>query len=135
MHDFHVPISLSGLYWVLTINGDELQLPSTGRSATLSVDDAAVIDEPAFPKFSPIYSARQNFHITWEPSGDTTTLEDRTQYFLIRGYPARASADFSVVVPELGFSFKGTATSNYAFFGTEVNGYYYMQGKQPASRP
>ena len=88
-----------------------------------------MIDEPAFPKFSPISAARQDFHVSWEPVGDTTTLEDRSRYFLITGNSARASGKFSVVLPESNFSFQGTASSDYAFLGTEVNGYYYMQAK------
>jgi len=34
-----------------------------------------------------------------------------------------------IPAPESNFSFQGKATSDYAFFGTEVNGYYYMQAR------
>ncbi len=88
-----------------------------------------MIDEPKFPKVGPIYSAQKTFNVTWQASDKFTTLEDEDKYFRIGGYPAHAKAEFSVTVPELNFSFHGTATSTFAFLGNEANGQYYMQDK------
>ncbi len=122
---------MAGLYWTFEISGGEVQVSSDGRSATLEVGDKAIIDEPKFPIDGPVYDAVESFRITWEATGDLQTLEGPNKYFLIQGYPATVTGEFSVVLPELNFSFTGQATSNFAFLGTEVNGHYYMEGQQP----
>ncbi len=90
-----------------------------------------MVDEPNFPEDGPIHDAVESFRITWEAAGELETRQDESRYFLIEGYPANVRAEFSVVVPELDFSFTGEATSTFAFLGGEVNGYYHEQGQQP----
>ena len=114
----------------MPIPGDNLKIDKDDRSASVRIGAAAVIDEPKFPEAGPVYSAQKSFNVTWQANDKLTTLEDEERYFRIRGYPAHAKAEFSVIVPEMNFSFHGTATSTFAFFGSEVNGQYYMQDKE-----
>lgn len=96
-----------------------------------------MIDEPNFPKDGPTYSAVKSFRIEWEANGEESTLEDEARYFRIEGAPATVRAEFSVAVPETGFSWKSdpieaqTTSTVYGFFGGEVNGQYYMDGESP----
>jgi len=135
VHDFHVPISPSGLYWTLPIPGKSLNVDSRGTSAVLEVVDLAVIDEPKFPKPSPTYPAVESFRIVWEASGGLQTFEDAAKHYRVIGYPAVARAEFAVAVPELNFAWRSepleTSTSMSALLGKEVNGYYYDQGTEP----
>ncbi|SDY05734.1 hypothetical protein SAMN05661080_02179 [Modestobacter sp. DSM 44400] len=72
--------------------------------------------------------------MTWTPAGGQQTLRDDGKQFLIEGRPATVAARFWVSVPSLDFTFKGQATeTTYAFFGSEVNGYYFDQGDDPSS--
>ncbi len=132
MHDFHVPIAPSGLYWVTSIAGDQLRVAAD--IARLDVGQLAGIDEPQFPMDGPVYPARQSFRITWTAAGAEQTLRDDGKQFDIVGRPATVEAEFTASVPSMDFTFEGRATATtYAFFGREVNGHYFDQDIDPAS--
>lgn len=127
-----MPIAPSGLYWTTPLTGERVQRHGDGRVAKLVVKELPVIDEPKFPENGPVYDGVENFSIHFTGNGNLQTLEDPAKYFLINAYTAMARADFAVVVPELNFSFQGTAESTIAFVGEEVNGHYYVEGQQPS---
>jgi hypothetical protein len=138
-HDFHVPIASSGLYWVIAISDDNLEVAEDGRSATLRVLNKAVIDEPIYPEVGPSYPAIMSFRVVWEADGDLGAYEDPAKYFRIDGYSARARAKVAVRVPELGFTWQSepleSSQSVVAILGREVNGHYFEQGIDPATAP
>ena len=136
-HDFHVPIASSGLYWVIAMSDDNLEIAEDGRSATLRVLNKAVIDEPMYPEAGPAYPAILSFRVVWEAAGDLGAYADPARYFRIDGYTARARAEFAVRVPELDFSWQSdpleSSQSVVAILGREVNGHYFEQGDDPAT--
>lgn len=78
-----------------------------------------------------------SFSIEWQADTDEAqTYEDPAKQFLIEGFPATATGEFAVTVPELGFTFNSTMASSesaIAILGDEVNGYYYLQDQEPGS--
>jgi hypothetical protein len=136
-HDFHVPIGSSGLYWVIAMSDDNLEIAEDGRSATLRVLNKAVIDEPMFPEAGTAYPAILSFRVVWEAAGDLGAYKDPARYFSIDGYLARA--EFAVRVPELGFTWQSepleSSQSVVAILGHEVNGHYCEQVIDPATAP
>ena len=136
-HDFHVPIASSGLYWVIAMSDDNLEIAEDGRSATLRVLNKAVIDEPMYPEAGPAYPAILSFRVVWEAAGDLGAYADPSRYFSIDGHLARARAEFAVRVPELNFSWQSapleSSQSVVAILGREVNGHYFEQGDAPAT--
>jgi hypothetical protein len=46
VHDFHPPISRSGLYWVVDVLQAGVTVAPDGRSATLRLTQVEVVDQP-----------------------------------------------------------------------------------------
>lgn len=113
-----------------SLSGDQVRVGE--RTARLDVGGLAVIDEPKFPKNGPTTPARESFEVSWRATGHERTLRDDAQHFRIRGYPATVEARFTASIPGTAFTFRGRATATtYAFFGAEVNGYYFDQHADP----
>jgi len=135
IHDFHVPIRPSGLYWTATLTPGNLTVAPDGRAATLDVTALAGIDEPTFPKPGPVYQATISYHIEWTATGPQYAIDNPTKHYALLAYPARARGTFKVAVPEAGFTWASdpleTALSSDALLGSVVNGALYDQGQRP----
>ncbi len=135
IHDIHPPISPAGLYWTARLQPGQLTISSDGRSATLEVNDLAVIDEPTFPKPGSAAPATISFRIVWTALGSATMFNNADKHFALLAAPARARASFKVAVPSAAFTWESapleTSTSSDALIGSEVNGRYYDQGVRP----
>lgn len=135
IHDFHVPIRPSGLYWTTTLTPGNLTVSADGRSATLDVTALAGIDEPTFPKPGPTYQATISYHIEWTATGPQYAIDNASKHYALLAYPAKARGTFKVAVPEVGFTWTSdpleTSMSSDALLGSEVNGAFYDQGQRP----
>jgi len=135
IHDFHVPIRPSGLYWTATLTPGNLVVAPDGRAATLDVTALAGIDEPTFPKPGPVYQATISYHIAWTATGPQYAIDNAAKHYALLAYPAQARGTFKVSVPALGFTWASdpleTSLSTDALLGSEVNGALYDQGQRP----
>lgn len=106
-----------------------LTIGDDGRSATLELNDLAVIDQPKWPALdAKATAAKMNLRVTWKATDKKVLYEDKCRHFRVEGYAATARAAASVEVPALNFSWKsdpiGTSSAAFAVIGTEVNGKY-----------
>lgn len=123
-HDFNGGIQPSGLFWVVQVPDDALEIE--GHTAELNVEHAPVIDD--FQFFAPGgVPGTVSIHMKWTASGDVHHHEPgSTDASNFDGdfRPAVATGTFSG--SELGFSFSGSASSEgmFAEMGHERNGVF-----------
>lgn len=130
MHDFHPPISPSGLYWVAPVPERGLTISPDGKTLTLEMRNVAVVDQPRWPALDSIATpARLNFKMVWTADGSAVKCEDASKHFRFVGARASCRMEAEVEVPSIGFSWKSdplsTSKSDFAIVGEEVNGRYY----------
>jgi hypothetical protein len=130
IHDFHPPISPSGLYWVVPVPGQGLTISADGNTFTLEMKNVAVVDQPRWPALDSIASpARMTFKMVWRSTGEPVKYEDASKHFRFTGTRASCQLEAEVEVPSIGFSWKSdplnTSKSDFAIIGDEVNGRYY----------
>jgi hypothetical protein len=127
LHDFNGGIQPSGLFWVVQVPDDALEIE--GHTAELNVEHASVIDDFQFlaPGAVP---ATVSIHMKWTASGDVHHHEpgssgstDPTNF---DGDFRTATATGTFSGSELGFSFTGSASSETTFaeMGHERNGVF-----------
>jgi hypothetical protein len=131
LHDFNGAIQPSGLFWIVQVPDDALEIE--GETAELNVEHASVIDDFQFlaPGGVP---ATVTIHMTWTASGPVQLFQpgssdptDPTN-FAAEFRPAIATGRFSGSA--LGFSFTANASSEgiFAEMGQERNGLF-LQSK------
>ena len=130
IHDFHPPISLSGLYWVVPVPKGGLIVSPDGQTATLEMKDIAVVDQPKWPALDAVgMPAIMSFRMIWKATDEKIMYDDPQKQFRVEGYRASAQLEAQVKVPSIGFSWKSDPLSDsnakFAIIGEEVNGRYY----------
>ncbi len=131
VHDFHPPVGVCGLYWVIPVPAGGLRFGDDGKTAVLELRGARIIDQPAWPKFKARATpARMDIKIVWKATGEKVHYNDPQKQFRLDGYKAVAHLEAGVEVPEIGFSWKSgpleAAKSKFAIIGEEANGKYYI---------
>jgi hypothetical protein len=134
IHDFHPPISPSGLYWVVPVPKGGLIISPDGRTATLEMKNIAVVDQPKWPALDAVgRPAIMSFRMIWKATDEKIIYDDPQKQFRVEGYRATAQIEAQVKVPSIGFSWKSDplseSHSNFAIIGDEVNGRYYKPMK------
>ncbi len=130
VHDFHPPISRSGLYWVVDVPRTDLTVAPDGRSAVLRLIQVEVIDQPGWPKpDADARPARMDITIRWSATDEPVEIDDPAKQFRFRGWKAKSGLEARVQVPSIGFTWKSdpieTSQANFAIIGEEANGRYY----------
>jgi hypothetical protein len=130
IHDFHPPISPSGLYWVVQVPKDGLLISPDGKTATLEMKNVAVVDQPKWPALDSVgMPAIMSFKMIWNATDEKIIYDDPQKQFRVEGYLATAQLEAHVKVPSIGFSWKSDPLSEsnakFAVIGDEVNGRYY----------
>jgi hypothetical protein len=130
IHDFHPPISPSGLYWVVPVPERGLAISPDGNTFTLEMKDVQVVDQPRWPALDSIATpARMTFKMVWKSTRELVNYDDPSKHFRFTGSRASCQLEAQVEVPSLGFSWKSdpleTSKSDFAIVGDEVNGRYY----------
>ena len=130
IHDFHPPISPSGLYWVVPVPKDGLIISPDGQTATLEMNNVAVVDQPKWPALDAVgILAIMSFKLIWKATDEKIIYDDPQKQFRVEGYRASAQLEAQVKVPSIGFSWKSDPLSDsnakFAIIGEEVNGRYY----------
>jgi hypothetical protein len=132
VHDFHPPVGRCGLYWVVPVPAGGLVFSDNGRTATLHLNNIAVIDQPHWPKFKAgAAPARMDIKIVWQATDEKYSLNVPEKQFRVDGFKAIAKLEAAVQVPAIGFSWKSdpleSSKANFAIIADEVNGKYYTQ--------
>jgi hypothetical protein len=130
IHDFHPPISPSGLYWVVPVPKDGLIISPDGQTATLEMKNIALVDQPKWPAIDSVgMPAIMSFKLIWKATDEKIIYDDPQKQFRVEGYRASAQLEAQVKVPSIGFSWKSDPLSDsnakFAIIGEEVNGRYY----------
>jgi hypothetical protein len=130
IHDFHPPISPSGLYWVVPVPEGGLLISPDGRTATLEMKNVPVVDQPRWPALDAVgMPATMSFRMIWKATDEKIVYDDPQKQFRVEGYRATSQLEAQVKVPSIGFSWKSDPLSeshaNFAIIGDEVNGRYY----------
>ncbi len=134
IHDFHPPISPSGLYWVVPVPEGGLIISPDGQTVTLEMKNIAVVDQPRWPALDAVgMPAVMSFKMIWEATDEKIIYDDPQKQFRVEGYRATSQLEAQVKVPSIGFSWKSDPLSeshaNFAIIGNEVNGRYYSPMK------
>jgi hypothetical protein len=133
LHDFNGGVQPSGLFWVVELAEDEVQISSDGRRASMHAEDVPVIDSFQFGGLKMV-PAKVSFSVEWQAKGPAKPLgkgksvppNDPAAFI---GEFAPAVARGSYAGRELAFSFKSDpgASSDplgYAEMGHERNGVF-----------
>ena len=134
IHDFHPPISPSGLYWVVPVPKGGLIISPDEQTATLEMKDVAVVDQPRWPALDAVgMPAIMSFRMIWKATDEEIISDDPQKQFRVEGHRATAQLEAQVKVPSIGFSWKSdplsTSHANFAIIADEVNGRYYSPMK------
>ena len=130
VHDFHPPVGLCGLYWVVPVPEGALTFGDDGKTATLQMKGIEIIDQPKWPQFkAEATPARMDLRIVWKATNEKISYNDPQKQFRVDGFKAFSQLEASVEVPSIGFSWKSdpleTSRSNFAIIGNEANGKHY----------
>jgi hypothetical protein len=136
IHDFHPPISPSGLYWVVPVPNKGLTISDDGKTFTLEMNEVAVVDQPRWPAIDATATpARMWFKMIWKSTGEVFTTEDAAKHFRFSGTRANCQMEARVEVPSIRFSWKSdpleTSKCDFAIMGDEINGRYYDAENPP----
>ena len=131
IHDFHPPISPSGLYWVVPVPEGGLIISPDGQTATLEMKNVAVVDQPKWPALDAVgMPATMSFKMIWKATDEEIIIDNPQKQFRVEGNRATAQLEAQVKVPSIGFSWKSdplsTSHADFAIIGDEVNGRYYI---------
>jgi hypothetical protein len=130
IHDFHSPISPEGLYWVMPVPANGLAFSEDGKTATLQVMNAPIIDQPRWPAMdAETTPAFLDFKLVFKATGEPVKYEDPSRQYRFQGFKAEAQLEATVRVPSIDFTFKTdsleSSKCDFAVMGDEVNGKYY----------
>ena len=134
MHDFNPGNAPNGVFWIVQIPDDALQI--TGDTVTIHLQDVAVVDQFKFPGGTGNVPASVSFDITYTKSGMPRrvrpTSNDPLSPFTWSGkmWMATNSGTFSVAYNDGSFSAQGSFSSsgNFGEMGTERNGSFASDG-------
>ena len=107
-----------------------LTFSSDGKTATLQVSDAPIIDQPRWPALDAGSTpAFLDFKLVFTADGEPIKYEDPMRQYRFEGYNATARLEATVRVLSTAFTFKTdpleTSRSDFGVMGTEVNGRYF----------
>ena len=133
VHDFNGGVQPSGLFWVVELAEDEVQVSSDGRRASMHAEDVPVIDSFQFGGANMV-PAKVTFSVEWQAKGPAKMLGKGkgvppTDPAAFTGEFAPAVARGSYSGRELAFSFKADPGASseprgYAEMGHERNGVF-----------
>ena len=134
IHDFHSPISPEGLYWVMPVPENGLIFSGDGKTATLQVANAPIIDQPRWPALdAETTPAFIDFKLVFNSGNESVKYEDPSRQYRFEGFKADAQLKAVVRVPSIGFTFETdpleSSKCDFAVMGDEVNGRYYDSAK------
>ena len=118
------------MYWVVPIPKNALVVSPDGRTATLEIENVAVVDQPKWPALDAVGTpATMSFKMIWKATDEKILYDDPQKQFRVEGYRATAQLEAQVKVPSIDFLWKSDPLSashaNFAIIGDEVNGRYY----------
>ncbi|HXM95407.1 MAG TPA: hypothetical protein VOA64_14330 [Candidatus Dormibacteraeota bacterium] len=130
IHDFHPPIAPSGLYWVVPVPKETLNISPDGNTITLEMKNVSVVDQPRWPALNSITTpAQMTFKMVWKSTGVLAVYEDASKQFRFKGTRASCQMEAQMEVPSIGYSWKSDplekSRADFAVIGEEVNGCYY----------
>ncbi|MGO9376971.1 MAG: hypothetical protein ACLPN1_05860 [Dissulfurispiraceae bacterium] len=113
---------------------DGLIISPDGGTATLEMNDIAVVDQPRWPALDAVgMAAIMSFRLIWKATDEKIIYDDPQKQFRVEGYRATAQLDAQVKIPSIGYSWESDPLSeshaNFAIIGDEVNGRYYTPMK------
>lgn len=128
MHDFNPGITLNGVFWIVQVPDDAVQI--TGDSLTINLQNVAVVDQFQFPGGTGNVPVTLSYVATYTKSGMPRhvrpTSHDPLSPFNWAGkmWTATNSGTFSVAYNDGGFSAQGgfSSSGNFGEMGTERNG-------------
>src|SRR5207249_7378588 len=107
IHDFHPPIAPSGLYWVVPIPKGDLVISPDGQTATLEMENVAVVDQPKWPRLDAVGTPGiMDFRMIWKATDEKIIYDDPQKQFRVEGYRATVQLEAQVKVPSIDFSWK-----------------------------
>ena len=130
VHDFHPPISASGLFWTIPIPPETCTFGDDGASASVDVKNLFVVDQPNFPDRTPTTPGLLvSMRVTWKAVARHERFGDAQKQFAFEGRRAEAQIAFAVTVPSRDFTWNSdpieTSRARFALIGRESNGRYY----------
>ena len=101
-----------------------------GRTATLQMANAAIIDQPRWPAMdAETTPAFMDFKLVFKAGSERVKYEDPARQYRFEGFKASAQLEATFRVPSIDFTFKTdpleTSSSDFAVMGEEVNGRYF----------
>lgn len=142
VHDFSPGIGSTGLFWLVQVPDDAVQISDDGNTLTISLTDVPVVDQFSFPNGAGNnlgqagVQATVSFHATYTKTAGTRrhvrpTSADPLSPFSWAGemWDATNSGGFSAAYNDGSFSAHGTFSSsgNFGEMGTERNGSFVMR--------
>ena len=105
-----------------------------GRTATLQMTNAAIIDQPRWPAMdAETTPAFMDFKLVLKAGSEPVTYEDPARQYRFEGFKASAQLEATFRVPSVGFTFKTDpleqSSCDFAVMGEEVNGRYYTRSQ------
>ena len=137
VHDFNPGIGSTGLFWLVQVPDDAVQISDDGNTLTISLTNVPVVDQFSFPNGAGNnlghagVPATVSFHATYTKTAGTRrhvqpASTDPLSPFSWAGemWDATNSGGFSVAYNDGSFSAQGTFSSsgNFGEMGTERNG-------------
>jgi hypothetical protein len=101
-----------------------------GRTATLQMANAAIIDQPRWPAMdAETTPAFMDFKLVFQAGTEPVKYEDPARQYRFEGFKATAQLEATFRVPSIDFTFRTdpleSSSSDFAVMGEEVNGRYY----------
>jgi len=101
-----------------------------GRTATLQMANAAIIDQPRWPSMdAETTPAFMDFKLVFQAGTEPVKYEDPQRQYRFEGFKASAQLEAVFRVPSIGFTFHtdplATSSCDFAVMGEETNGRYY----------
>ncbi|GAC1543994.1 MAG: hypothetical protein NVS3B16_11250 [Vulcanimicrobiaceae bacterium] len=130
VHDFHPPISASGLFWTVRIPDQSATFAADGSSASVEVRDLAIVDQPRFPERAPtVRGTLAYMRVTWKSKPAARRFGDPGKQFVFDGHDAESQMEFDVRIPGINYVWKSDpldrSHAKFAIVGKESNGRYH----------
>lgn len=128
MHDFNPGITTNGVFWIVQVAEDAVQI--TEDSLTINLRDASVVDQGQFPGGTGAAPVTLSYVATYTKSGMARTVRPRSHDPLSpfnwagKMWTATNSGHFSLAYNDGTFSASGSfdSSGNFGEMGTERNG-------------
>jgi len=136
VHDFNPGITPNGVFWIVPIPDDAVQIRDDGETMTIHLVNVPVVDQGSFPAGTGTTPALVSFDVTYQKFGSPRLVRPATtdplSPFAWAGemWMATNSGTFSVAYADSSFSATGSFSSNFlpagnfGELGTERNGSY-----------